>query len=54
MQSHKVVISHVSSYIISHMLTGWLSNLKYPVVLKTSEKAFNHRIVPTRTDIAHT
>jgi hypothetical protein len=38
-----IVIPHVSRGNFFHMLTGWMSNYKYSVMLEISEKAFNNK-----------
>jgi hypothetical protein len=53
MQSIDVVVAHIRSHVIFHMLSRWLMYLQYPVVLQAAEEPFNDRIVPARANITH-
>ena len=53
MQSIQVVILHISSNVLLHMLPSWLSHFKYPIMLQTAKKSFDYGIIPASSDITH-
>jgi len=53
MQSIQVVILHISSNVLLHMLPSWLSHLKYPIMLQTAKKSFDYGIIPASSDFTH-